>query len=361
MKGGSPLDAWLSEPALLLAVSGGPDSTALLLMAAEWNGGPLLHAATVDHGLRPESAEEAASVGRLAARLGVPHRVLRWEGEKPRTRLQERARDARYDLLSAEAARVGARVVVTAHHLDDQAETVLMRLARGSGLAGLAGMAMRSQRGAVEIARPLLGLAKAELVAFCEARGVVYAQDPSNENPAYARPRWRALKAALTAEGLDAPALARLARRAAMAEEALVHTAASAEGELGLVATGACNADQLAHQPIEIVRRILTDALALVGGGNPPLDAMERLAADFLAAVGRKRRLAANVAGALLVYDGRTEVRVSPEPPRRAATKPARPVSATPATTSASPTSARVSMRSPRKRAPSASPANGTT
>jgi tRNA(Ile)-lysidine synthase len=209
----SPLDPWKGEPALLLAVSGGPDSTALLVMAAEWSGGPSLHAATVDHALRPESAAEAADVARLAARLGLPHVILRWEGEKPCTGLPARARKARYDLVSSEAARVGARVIVTAHHLDDQAETVLMRLSRGSGLAGLAGMAARTRRGAVEIARPLLDIPKAELLAFCDARALPYACDPSNQNPAFARPRWRRLAASLAAEGLDAPALRRLRAR----------------------------------------------------------------------------------------------------------------------------------------------------
>ena len=313
---GSPLDLLSGEPSLLLAVSGGPDSTALLLMAAEWNGGPTLHAATVDHGLRPESAEEAASVGRLAAGLGVPHRVLRWEGEKPRTRIQERAREARYDLLAAEAARVGAKVVVTAHHLDDQAETVLMRLARGSGLAGLAGMAPRTPRGRVDIARPLLAVPKAELVAFCEARGVDFARDPSNENPAFARPRWRRLSAALAAEGLDAPALARLSRRAALAEEALAAAAAAAELRLGLAATGVCDAAALVAETPEIVRRVLTGAVS--AWGEPPLDAMERLTSDLIEAAAQRRRFAANVAGALVAYDGRAEVRVSTEPPRRA-------------------------------------------
>jgi len=166
----APLASLRDEPALLLAVSGGPDSTALLLMASEWaEPKPRLFAATVDHGLRPESGAEAAAAAELCARLGVPHATLRWQGRKPTTRLQERAREARYDLLAAHARQVGAGVVVTAHHLDDQAETVLFRLARGSGLAGLAGMAARSRRGAIDIARPLLAIPKADLVALCEA------------------------------------------------------------------------------------------------------------------------------------------------------------------------------------------------
>ncbi len=357
----SPLDPLKGEPALLLAVSGGPDSTALLVMAAEWAGRPALHAATVDHALRRESAAEAETVGRLAARLGVPHVVLRWEGEKPRTGLQARAREARYDLLMQEAARVGAEVIVTAHHLDDQAETVLMRLARGSGLAGLAGMAARASRGACEVARPLLDIPKADLVAFCEARGLDYVRDPSNENMAFARPRWRRLAASLAAEGLDAPGLARLARRAASVEAALAETTAAAERGLGLVATGSCDASTLAAQPHEIVRRVLSGAVT-AQGREPRLEAMERLTTDFLAAVAARRRFAANVAGALVAYDGRTAARVSPEPPRRQTLAiSALPVSATPTTTSASPTSACVATRSPRNNAPKPSPANGTT
>ena len=128
---------------LLIAVSGGPDSTALLLMAAEWarrRGRTRIEAATVDHGLRPESAEEAKAVAALCARLGVAHRILQWKGAKPASRLQERAREARYRLLVDHAKAIGADALLTAHHADDQAETVLFRLLRGSGVAGLRGM-----------------------------------------------------------------------------------------------------------------------------------------------------------------------------------------------------------------------------
>ena len=135
----------------LLAVSGGPDSTALLAMAVEWARraakAPRLAAATVDHGLRNESADEAAAVGALCARLGVPHRVLVWSGDKPKTRIQERARAARYALLGAHASEIGAKAIVTAHHLDDQAETALFRLLRGSGVGGLRAMAASADRG----------------------------------------------------------------------------------------------------------------------------------------------------------------------------------------------------------------------
>jgi tRNA(Ile)-lysidine synthase len=344
---GSPLDPLKGEPALLLAISGGPDSTALLAMAAEW-AGARLYAATVDHGLRPEGAAEAAAVARLCARLGVPHATLVWEGEKSTARLQERAREARYDLLTAEAQRVGARVIVTAHHLDDQAETVLFRLLRGSGVTGLAGMAARTRRGEIEIARPLLGLAKAELVAFCETRGLAYVNDPSNDNPRFARARLRRL---IADEGLDAPALARLARRAAVVEAALSAQTQAAEARLGLVRTGRCEAAALAAEPEEILRRLLAQAI-----GPAPFEAMERIAAELLAAIAKRRRYGANVGGALVAYDGRAGVSVGPEPPRAA-----RPVSATPAMTSASPAQAETAIGSPSANAPSSSPTKGTT
>jgi tRNA(Ile)-lysidine synthase len=320
---GSPFAFLSDEPSLLLAVSGGPDSTAMLLMAAEWaseRAAPKLYAATVDHGLRAESAAEAAVVGALAEKLGVPHATLRWLGEKPRTRLQERAREARYQLLAAHAVSLGARVVVTAHHLDDQAETVLFRLLRGSGIAGLAGMAARSRRGEIEIARPLLDVPKAELVALCDARGVAYARDPSNADPRFARPRLRAMRDALAAEGLDALALARLGRRAAVVEAALATKTAEAEARLRLVETGRCRAAALAAEPVEIVRRLLTLAVAKVSGVDPtrvPFDAMERTAEDFVMAVTQRQEFAANVAGALVVCDREGVAQVGPEPPRR--------------------------------------------
>ena len=157
---------------LVIAASGGPDSTALLLLVARWakrlKTSPKLLAVTIDHGLRPEAAAEAAAVKRLARQLGVQHRTLAWRGTKPKTGLQKAARLARYRLLMEAAARARCAHVLTAHTLDDQAETVLFRLARGSGLTGLAGMATASlipvSGGAgTFIVRPLLHLPKARL------------------------------------------------------------------------------------------------------------------------------------------------------------------------------------------------------
>ena len=131
-------------PVIALAVSGGPDSTALMLLAARWRDSlrtkPKLIAVTVDHGLRKESKGEAAAVARLARKLNIPHRTVRWNGRKPSTGVQEKARAARYRLLGEAAQKAGAAHILTAHTLDDQAETVLIRMSRGSGLTGLGAM-----------------------------------------------------------------------------------------------------------------------------------------------------------------------------------------------------------------------------
>jgi len=144
---------WRAAPALVLAVSGGPDSLALMWLAARWrralSRGPRLIAVTVDHGLRPEAAREARDVKRLAQTLDVPHRTLRWTGAKPNTGLPAAARAARYRLLAKAAQASGATHVLTAHTRDDQAETLLMRILRGSGIAGLAAMARETERGRV--------------------------------------------------------------------------------------------------------------------------------------------------------------------------------------------------------------------
>jgi len=141
---------WKSVPAIVLAVSGGPDSIALMWLAARWRRsmrrGPRLIAVTVDHGLRPEAAREARDVKRLATELDLSHRTLRWSGVKPKTGLPAAARAARYRLLAKAARAGGARHILTAHTRDDQAETLLMRMLRGSGIAGLAAMARESER-----------------------------------------------------------------------------------------------------------------------------------------------------------------------------------------------------------------------
>ncbi|MGH6812936.1 MAG: tRNA lysidine(34) synthetase TilS, partial [Methylocella sp.] len=188
---------WEAARGIVLGVSGGPDSVAMMLLAAEWARGrtapPPLYVATVDHGLRMDSRGEAEMVARWAARLALPHAILVWDGVKPKSRIQERAREARYELLFEYAASIGADHVMTAHHADDQAETILFRLLRGSGVSGLAGMASSSERSGLVLARPLLAHAKADLSALCEMKAHPFLDDPSNNDPVHARTRMRRL------------------------------------------------------------------------------------------------------------------------------------------------------------------------
>src|SRR5204863_9158322 len=152
---------WRSAPAIILAVSGGPDSIALMWLAARWRRalarGPRLVAVTVAHGLRAEAAREAREVKRLARSLDLPHRTLRWTGAKPKTGLPAAARAARYRLLVPAAQASGATHILTAHTRDDQPETLLMRMLRGSGIAGLGAMARETEREVACLARPLVG------------------------------------------------------------------------------------------------------------------------------------------------------------------------------------------------------------
>ncbi len=183
---------------------------------------PKIDAVTVDHDLRAGSAEEARQVGSwLSGWAGVSHTVLTRPAPEEKTRIMERARRDRYRLLQAFCRERNTRHLFVAHHADDQAETFLMRLAKGSGLDGLAGMKPVHRKDGVDICRPLLQASKTELVTLCEHEDIPFIIDPSNENPAYARSRLRAVRDALKAEGLTADRLAVTASRIGRARQAL--------------------------------------------------------------------------------------------------------------------------------------------
>jgi tRNA(Ile)-lysidine synthase len=181
-------------PRIALGVSGGADSLALALLAASWarsRAGTAV-ALTVDHRLRRESAAEAAQIGAWLAARQIPHHTLLWEDHPPARRgLQAAARAARHRLLEEWCAENGVLHLLLAHHRQDQAETLLLRLARGSGVDGLAGMAAVAERRSCRILRPLLGVAPARLAATLELLAQPWVEDPSNQNPAYARARLR--------------------------------------------------------------------------------------------------------------------------------------------------------------------------
>jgi tRNA(Ile)-lysidine synthase len=314
----------LAGASVLLAVSGGPDPTALLWLAARWRkkSKAKLIAVTVDHGLRREARREAAAVAKLARKLGVPHRVAKWTGAKPKSGIQQAARKTRYALLATAAKKSGASYIVTAHTLDDQAETVLMRMMRGSGIAGLGGMARQSQVGDLTLARPFLDVPKSRLVATCKAAKVAYADDPSNIDPKFTRARLRPLMAVLAAEGLDARRLASLARRLRRADaaiEAVVERALAqwpaAEGAT-IISTAA-----FASLPAEVALRLLGHAVARHASEGPvELGKLEALFAALASAAQRpaKTPFRRTLAGAVVGL-GKTELRVETAPPRRAA------------------------------------------
>lgn len=309
---------WKDVPSLVLAVSGGPDSTALMVAAARWRKalarGPELLAVTIDHGLRPQARAEAAAVKRLAGRLGIAHRTLRWTGAKPKTGLQAAARQARYRLLATAAAEIGARHILTAHTRDDQAETLLLRMARGSGLTGLAGMARVTplpgrREGEFALVRPFLDIPKARLVATLEDAGIPYVEDASNRDPRFTRVRIRALMPALAAEGLDARRLAQLARRIRRAEAALEAEVSAAFAALSRTPSGetgriVLDRSGFARMSEEIALRLLGRAIVATGDEGPvELAKLEALHAALMAALaapkGAKARFRRTLAGAL--------------------------------------------------------------
>jgi tRNA(Ile)-lysidine synthase len=320
---------WKGAPAIVLAVSGGPDSIALMWLVARWRGalarGPRLVAVTVDHGLRAEAAREALQVKRLARTLDLPHRTLRWTGAKPKTGLPAAARSARYRLLAQAAQACGATHILTAHTRDDQAETLLMRMLRGSGIAGLAAMARQSERDGVLLARPFLQVSKAQLVATLKKAKVDFADDPTNRDPNFTRPRIRTIMPVLAAEGGDTRNLARLAARLARANEAVEILADGAERYLALkggqTPHSGFDAHAFAAMPEEIRLRLLKRAIDRVGHEGPAeLGKIEALLSTLDGAAaevaGRRARLKQTLAGALVsLIDGR--IRIEPAPPRR--------------------------------------------
>ena len=243
-----------------IAVSGGPDSMALLLLAAAARPG-LVEAATVDHALRPESRSEAEMVADICGRLGIPHEILSVEWEaKPTNAIQERAREARYRLLTAWVRERGLSALATAHHLDDQAETLVMRLLRGAGVRGLAGMrrAAPAPGDDLPLVRPLLSWRHSELEELCRAAGVIPVADPSNADEQFERVRVR--RALSEAKWLDPEALALSADYLSEADSAL-HWATSREWQRAVTATDEEVAYRPDDAPREILRRIARRAV----------------------------------------------------------------------------------------------------
>jgi tRNA(Ile)-lysidine synthase len=288
-------------PHIALAVSGGPDSLALLHLAARWReargGTPALSVLTVDHRLRAGSRREAEMVARMAGSLGLPHDILSWESPAPvAAGLQAKARAARYDLMAAYCHANDIPALVTAHTQDDQAETFLMRLKRGSGLDGLTAIPEMGAWAGIAVLRPLLDVAKARLVATLDEAGMSFVSDPSNVDARFERVRLRKSTDALAALGLTAEALALSARRLRRARAALDQTAGdflAANSETNDAGYALIDRDALDAAPQEIALRALAQLIGTVGGGETPVQLvkLETLLAALRADAGKAHTL----------------------------------------------------------------------
>ena len=277
----APFEPFEQQPLLAVAVSGGRDSLALTLLAHDWAGsrGGKTVGLIVDHGLRPESAAEAAATRALLDRNGCEATMLHWSGAKPRSGLQEAARAARYRLLREECRGRGILHLLLGHHADDQAETVAMRAARDSGPDGLAGMAALVEQPEVRLLRPLLGVPRARLTATLVARGVAWIEDPSNSDPRFERARLRMAPRS----ALPPPSAGRPEREADLARAAV--------DVLRVEAGGAMALDRTAFLELraDVRGRLLSRVVqAASGADHPPRrDRLERAVVRLCAPVDR--------------------------------------------------------------------------
>jgi tRNA(Ile)-lysidine synthase len=254
-----------ASPTLAVAVSGGRDSMALALLSHGWaadRDGRVV-GLIVDHGLRAESAGEAAATADALARHGIEGAILAWSGAKPRAGLQAAARTARYRLLRDECRCRGILHLLLAHHADDQAETVAMRAVRQSGPDGLAGMAALVEQPEVRLLRPLLGVSRARLTAMLLARGVPWFDDPSNLDPRFERARLRAT-GCLVPVGLGAGGVERSVRDSKLAHAAVDILEFGPEGVAAIDRTG------FARLGRDLQMRLLSRLIQAVGGGDHP-------------------------------------------------------------------------------------------
>lgn len=278
---------------IALAVSGGGDSMALAVLAAQvlLPQGIKVKAYTVDHGLRTDARAEAEAAGRSLAALGIAHEILTWDGVKPQTDIQVSARRARYNLLADACRRDGFKILLTAHQAEDQMETFWMRLAHGSGIDGLAGMAdVRVLAADVYVARPLLAFTRDDLRGVCTAAGVEWAEDPSNENNKFLRVRLRGFEQVLAAEGLTPQRLAQVMQKMADAGAALEHIAAEKYAAVvRMYAAGYAQIDTraLCDLPDDIARRVLSRVLRTIAPADypPGFDMLEKLRCGFAGSV----------------------------------------------------------------------------
>lgn len=316
-KGASPsavLARFLSvqpDGPLGIAVSGGSDSLALLHLLHDQLGPERLYAVTVDHGLRPEAAAEAAHVSEICKALSVSHTTLRWRGWDGQGNVQDRARRARYSLMAHWARAQGISRIVLGHTSDDQAETLVMRLGRGAGVEGLAAMSAEREEQGITFLRPLLAVRRTALRDDLKARAVTWIDDPTNDDTRFDRPRIRQALPDLAEIGLTVPALTTVAANLRSATDTLAHYAVQEarahiriDGPDVLLARAALDA-----LPNEMIRRLLIAALRwIAGAGYPPRSAaLDRMIQELCAGT-------TTTLGGCLATTGQDVVRLSREP-----------------------------------------------
>jgi tRNA(Ile)-lysidine synthase len=279
-----PLGPFESNPRIAVALSGGCDSLALSVLAHDWvqaRGGEVI-ALTVDHRLRAGSTAEARRVHAQCVEIGISHHILTRRGPKPEASIQDAARRARYALLTDWCRDNGVLHLFLGHHLEDQAETFLLRLSRGSGIDGLSAMTPVQARAEIRLLRPLLTVPKARLRAVLEKRKLSWIEDPSNLDPNYARIRFRRALPMLAEEGLDVARLAATATRMARARTALENLTAGVLAQAVSVfpeGYGLVKAEILGRADEEIALRALSRILMCIGARPypPRLAPLERL------------------------------------------------------------------------------------
>lgn len=309
-----------TPPSLALALSGGSDSMALALLLDRWTKvrGIALHALTVDHGLRDNSAAEANSVAEAMAGCGISHEILTWRGPHPLCGIQARARDARYHLMAEYCACHGITHLLLGHQMEDRLETLLMRLSRGSGLEGLVAIRPRTNRGGLTLLRPLLDMKREELRDFLRAAGQSWIEDPSNENPRFTRTHAGALLhdlRTLPESSLETIALSadRLGRAAAALDQ-LAEAAFRKYSHISPFGFVDIPLAVLERQPAEIGLRFFAHAIEVTAGGEAAfrLRSLEALYERMI-----RGDQTAETLGGCDIRPERNRIRISREPGRK--------------------------------------------
>ena len=271
-----------------VAVSGGGDSMALLHLMHRWAGdeGVGLQVATVDHGLREAAAQEAKAVAAFCAELGIEHSTLRWTDWDRKGNLQDQARRARYRLMTAWALGRGIKAIALGHTLDDQAETFLMRLARGSGVDGLSGMQPVRETDGIQWVRPVLAVSRQKLRDYLQRHKITWIDDPSNDDEQFDRVKARKILAALAPLGIDADRLVDTAQAMQSARSALERQTQEVARNMVEICNGdvVLDANGFKAQHPEIQSRLLSHALCWVSSAEyrPRRQALSDVLFDIL-------------------------------------------------------------------------------